>query len=110
VTTDTRTAVTAWLMTPDTSDLDAAVAAMLARPAWMTRAACKGEPLSTFFIERGDNHGYDRARELCARCEVIAECLDYALADKEDVGWFAGTSGIERTSLRKKRRYRRKVA
>jgi len=109
VTTDARTAVTNWLMTGTDGDLDAAVASMVSRPAWMKLAACRGEPISTFFIERGDNHGYDRARELCARCEVIAECLDYALADREDVGWFAGTSGIERTSLRKKRR-RRKVA
>jgi WhiB family redox-sensing transcriptional regulator len=107
VTLDTRTAVTRWLMLPDTGDIDAKVAGMLARPAWMARAACRGEPLSTFFIERGDQ--YDRARVLCARCEVTSECLDYALADKEDVGWYAGTSGIERTSLRKKRR-RRKVA
>jgi WhiB family redox-sensing transcriptional regulator len=98
------------MMTNDPSDLDAQVAAMLARPAWMKLAACRGEPISTFFIERGDNKGYDRARELCARCEVIAECLDYALADREDVGWYAGTSGIERTAMRKKRRYRRKVA
>jgi WhiB family redox-sensing transcriptional regulator len=69
------------------------------RPAWMALAACRGEPTSTFFVEAGGN--LTQARELCARCSVRSECLDYALEDCELVGCFGGTSQRERRAMRK---------
>jgi hypothetical protein len=68
------------------------------RPAWMTDAACRDEPMSTFFVERGGSMA--RARALCAGCTVAGECLDYAMADEDLDGFWAGTSGRERRRLR----------
>jgi WhiB family redox-sensing transcriptional regulator len=37
---------------------------------------------------------------VCARCLVRAECLDYALADRELVGVWGGLSVRERARVR----------
>jgi WhiB family redox-sensing transcriptional regulator len=99
--------VVEWMMSSDTQDIEAQLAAFIGRPAWMARAACKGEPPGTFFLELGDPTGYVRARELCGRCEVRTECLAHALADPEDIGFFAGMTPVERRAMRPKRGYRR---
>lgn len=39
------------------------------------------------------------AKALCAECPVIAECLEYALANKVDGVW-GGTSERDRRALR----------
>ena len=41
-----------------------------------------------------------RAKQLCARCTVRAECLRYALAVPDLVGYWAGTNERERRKLR----------
>jgi hypothetical protein len=82
-------------MTATTSRLDT----LVRRPRWMASAACRGEPTDIFF------EGYsEQARALCARCTVRAECLSYALADPELIGYWAGTSQRERRRLRLARR------
>ncbi len=68
------------------------------RPQWMAAAACRDEPTETFFPDRGVSTR--RARELCAGCEVQEECLAYAMADTELIGWWGGTSTKERRRLR----------
>lgn len=46
---------------------------------WREHAACRNEPVDTFFPARGENHKTDRAAELCARCPVAEQCRRYAL-------------------------------
>jgi WhiB family redox-sensing transcriptional regulator len=41
-----------------------------------------------------------RAKQLCARCTVQTECLKYALAVPDLVGYWAGTNERERRRLR----------
>lgn len=85
-----------WLMTPGVPD-GPALAALLRRPAWMTRAACRGEPLETFFPERGGSHR--RAREMCAGCPVQPDCLSFALEDTDTAGWWGGTAEQARRNM-----------
>lgn len=62
------------------------------RPAWMRRAACKGEDVSAFVPAqplRGDSVP-DRLAEVCARCPVVIECLEFALERPELLGCWAG--------------------
>ena len=71
---------------------------LIHRPQWQAWAACRDEPTPLFFVGRGEDTG--PAKAVCARCPVRAECLDYALADAELVGTWAGTSGRERGRMR----------
>jgi WhiB family redox-sensing transcriptional regulator len=75
------------------------VAELLGRPSWEARAACRGMPVETFVIKRGEPTA--AAKAVCARCPVVGECLDYALADSSLSGVWGGTSTHERTALRK---------
>jgi WhiB family redox-sensing transcriptional regulator len=74
-------------------------AAREGRPAWMTRGVCRGEPIETFFAERGGD-AYKRAQRLCDRCPVRRECADYAIADPLIFGWWGGMSERERRKVR----------
>jgi WhiB family redox-sensing transcriptional regulator len=74
------------------------VVELLRRPRWQTLAACKGERVEIFIPDRGAPTA--RAKQLCARCTVRAECLKYALAIPDLVGYWAGTNERERRRLR----------
>ena len=41
------------------------------------------------------------AKAICARCPVIAECLAYALEQREDFGIWGGKDERERRAIRK---------
>jgi WhiB family transcriptional regulator, redox-sensing transcriptional regulator len=89
-----------WLMDPMADDGPLGLEEVVHRPAWMSQAACRGEPVGTFFVERGGNTARARARDLCSRCPVMGECLSYADADDQLDGWWGGTSGRARRRLR----------
>ena len=63
---------------PDPGELLADVLAAHARhrPAWYTRAACRGAPADWFFAERGSD--CRRGARLCAACPVSDPCAGYA--------------------------------
>jgi WhiB family redox-sensing transcriptional regulator len=79
--------------------------------AWQEDAACKGEPLSTFFPEKAaDQEAADaRAKELCSACEVRVACLDYSINQPERYGTWGNLNEDERADERK-RRMRRDAA
>jgi len=87
-----------WLMTPDALDGPMGLEEVVHRPQWQAFAACRDEPVDTFFVERGGSMA--RARALCAGCPVAGECLDYAMAHEDIEGWWAGTSARGRRRLR----------
>jgi WhiB family redox-sensing transcriptional regulator len=87
-----------WLMSKDDHEFPG-LAQIVHRPAWQSRAACRGEPITTFFQTRQVN--YDRAAALCATCAVRRECLDAVIAVPAIVGFWAGTSERERRRLRR---------
>ena len=74
---------------------------------WKDQANCKGEPVKTFFPE--DNSGCNqkervsRVYELCGKCEVKEECLNYALDNNEKFGVWGGLGEKRRRYLRMER-------
>ena len=73
---------------------------------WQADAKCAELPIrrsdAMFFPERGGSS--KAAREMCARCPVRPECLEYALENKEMHGIWGGTSEGERRKLRRGRK------
>ena len=51
---------------------------LFAPPEWMQDALCREVDLDVFFPDRGQPS--TQAREICARCFVTDECLEWALA------------------------------
>lgn len=76
---------------------------------WREQAACVGELGKVFFPDeyvgrrpRGaplDRYAY--ARPICAACPVEAECLAHALREREDDGFWGGTTPRDRDRIRK---------
>jgi WhiB family transcriptional regulator, redox-sensing transcriptional regulator len=75
---------------------------------WQDKALCAEIDPEMFFPEKGGGTGL--AKKICARCEVRAECLAFALANcatAEDPGWWGvwgGTSAQERQVMVGRRR------
>ncbi|MGH3643436.1 MAG: WhiB family transcriptional regulator [Mycobacterium sp.] len=70
---------------------------------WQLRGLCRGTDASMFFTP-GDIRGHERvrrearAKEMCLRCPVIAECRVHALNAGESYGIWGGLSASERTA------------
>lgn len=65
---------------------------------WQAEALCAQTDPEGFFPEIG---GSARpAKQVCAKCPVRQECLDYALKNDERFGVWGGLTGPERRSLR----------
>lgn len=70
---------------------------------WRHRAACRDEDPELFFPVSEVGPGAEqvaRAKAVCARCPVRAECLEYALENGLDHGIFGGLTEQERRRLR----------
>jgi len=91
--------LTRFLMDPMADTGPVGLEELVHRPQWMAWAACRDESTSTFFLERGGQT--KRAKAVCAGCKVRPECLDYAMADEDLTGIWAGTSEKERRQLRR---------
>jgi WhiB family transcriptional regulator, redox-sensing transcriptional regulator len=65
---------------------------------WRELAACRGMNLDMFFPERGESA--EPARQVCARCPVREQCLDYAVSNGITGGIWGGMSERERRALR----------
>jgi WhiB family transcriptional regulator, redox-sensing transcriptional regulator len=74
---------------------------------WTDHAICRGADPDLFFPI-----GYsgplaaqvDQAKQICAHCPVLADCLDWALRAGEPDGIWGGTTPEERRRLRYDRR------
>lgn len=70
---------------------------------WKNRAACAGYPNSLFFPPSdGADSQVEKAKAVCATCEVAEDCLEYALETNQRAGIWGGTTEDERKSLRRK--------
>lgn len=76
---------------------------------WREQAACLPYPAIMFFglddcetpVERRTRE--DQAKEICARCGVKQECLEYAVGTKEPYGIWGGLTEIERKAYQRGR-------
>jgi WhiB family redox-sensing transcriptional regulator len=74
---------------------------------WAPRARCVGEDPELFFpMGAGDRFTdqVDRAKSVCHRCSVRAECLEWALVTCQDAGVWGGLDEEERRRIRRDRR------
>src|SRR5262249_47998231 len=69
------------------------------QPEWQGRALCAQTDPEAFFPEKGGSTR--EAKQICAGCEVRAECLEYALAFDERFGIWGGLSERERRRLKR---------
>jgi WhiB family redox-sensing transcriptional regulator len=71
---------------------------------WLERAACRDTDPELFFPERGQQAKAQAAKQVCAGCQVTADCLELAVKGApgrgEDHGIFGGTKPHQRTPLR----------
>lgn len=73
---------------------------------WRDQAACRDTDTDMFFPAGTTGPALEqaeRAKAVCARCEVSRQCLEYALRTHQDVGVWGGTDEDERCRLRRSR-------
>lgn len=83
-----------------------AASSMTSQDDWRSLGACRHEDPELFFPVVPTGPGLvqiDRAKAVCARCEVRAECLRFAVETVQDHGVWGGTSEEERRALRRVR-------
>jgi WhiB family redox-sensing transcriptional regulator len=92
--------LTRWLMTPEAPPSALILEALVKRPEWHRRAACRGADVDVFFPSNGESFEADQA--FCSRCEVRIECLNAALAKPSTKGTWGGTSEQQRVAMRRR--------
>lgn len=71
---------------------------------WQYDGACAGAEVDGFFSPEHER-GFARerreraAKDFCARCPVVRECLEHALAVREEHGVWGGLNPRERSDL-----------
>jgi WhiB family transcriptional regulator, redox-sensing transcriptional regulator len=76
---------------------------------WQQRAACRGEDSVYFFApsyfeRRAEKNAREAvAKAICVRCPVRVECLEYALAIRENHGIWGGLNEMERRAVLRQR-------
>jgi WhiB family redox-sensing transcriptional regulator len=65
---------------------------------WEARSACLGTDPDLFFAAKGRT--YAEARDICAQCPVLPDCLNAAVERREQDGMWGGASERERRLLR----------
>jgi WhiB family redox-sensing transcriptional regulator len=69
---------------------------------WSNRAACLSSEPEQFFPVGGAASARwetQSAKQVCARCQVIDECRDYALSTRQPFGVWGGLDEEERRAL-----------
>ena len=69
---------------------------------WRSKAACRDSDVSVFFPAGEEDAG--EAKAICAVCPVRDECLEWAMATRQDDGVWGGLTEVERRRLRRRRR------
>lgn len=67
---------------------------------WMKDAGCKEKSEADFFPESRYTKKSQLAYQICARCNVKTECLNYAVDHPELIGIWGGTSHRQRRQIR----------
>lgn len=69
---------------------------------WQHRGACRGPHSTVFFPPPQFERKHERterelrAKEICAGCSVVSDCLEYALEIREPHGIWGGLNETER--------------
>ena len=71
------------------------------RGPWTEQAACRGIDTEIFYPTAPAEEA--EALSICATCPVRAQCLDYAIRNRETSGIWGGTTPEERRRRRRER-------
>ncbi|HUD07124.1 MAG TPA: WhiB family transcriptional regulator [Candidatus Saccharimonadales bacterium] len=80
------------------------VGGSFAEGGWRSDAACRDIDPEVFFQK--DDIAIESAKRICGQCAVQMECLDFAIANREEHGIWGGTSEKERRQIWKRLRTR----
>lgn len=69
---------------------------------WALDGNCRGLDPSIMVPE--NSHGTAEAKKICVGCTVKAQCLEYALENREHHGVWGGTSERDRRRILRQRR------
>ena len=69
---------------------------------WRSAAACSGVDPEIFYPVSDEEA--DVAKSVCAQCDVMEACLEYALASREREGVWGGATERERRRMIRQRR------
>jgi WhiB family transcriptional regulator, redox-sensing transcriptional regulator len=69
---------------------------------WRDLGACRGLDPEVFFPESDEDA--ETAKAICDSCDVRIACLEHALASREKVGVWGGTTERERRRIIRQRR------
>lgn len=92
--------------------------AALALESFYDKGACRGTDVTLFFPGKdGEVGGWSKeenakaaeAKEICFRCTVSGECLNYAITYEESFGIWGGMTTRERNKLRREQDRRRSL-
>ncbi len=78
------------------------------QPAWQDLGACQNADPEAWFPEQGGPTAL--AKDICRRCEVRTDCLEYALENREQHGIWGGLTERERTNLLRRQGGARRLA
>lgn len=67
-----------------------------ARESWWEQAACSGIDVDVFYPLPNDSVTTKQALQVCGRCPIRAECLQYAVRNRETYGIWGGTTERQR--------------
>lgn len=73
---------------------------MVADLEWRRNAACAGRDPELFFPLPQQQNMIKRAKNICARCPVRRQCLEFAIETRSDHGIFGATLPEERRTIR----------
>lgn len=88
-------------------------------PEWKEQGNCAGTGVYRIFFpthgsgedlrrgrppkDRPKNDPFLPAKKVCARCVVIAQCLDYAIETNQEYGVWGGLDPVERRKVRRRK-------
>lgn len=78
---------------------------------WRHHAACLGQDPELFFPIGTTGPALDqteRAKAVCQYCPVITDCLEWAVATRQEAGVWGGLTDDERRTLRRTRQRARR--
>ncbi|MFD6356682.1 WhiB family transcriptional regulator [Nocardia tengchongensis] len=67
---------------------------------WRDFGLCAQTAPDAFYPDKGEST--EPAKQICQRCAVTRECLNYALDNEEQFGVWGGTSPRERRMMRRR--------
>lgn len=69
------------------------------RESWWEQAACSGIDVDVFYPLPNDAVTTKQALQVCGRCPIRVECLQYAIRNRETYGIWGGTTERQRSPV-----------